>query len=241
MRTILLLALFAFAALVCSAQTVTIKKVQLAGDKIIVNFDLEDSNPNNNYLLNLYTSRDNFAVPVKTVTGDVGLQVKPGADKKIVWNVITDYGGYKGKLSLEIRGKVYMPFALFQSVTNKAHFKRGKSHEFKWTPGNNNPLSIELYKGGQRISGDVNQPNNGSYSLFIPAHAALGKDYKIRMYDMRSPDEVLYSEPFAVRPKIPLIVKILPIAVVGTVVAILFKPKPEPSGAEIDDPDFPNN
>ena len=56
----LLLPLFVFSFMMSQAQTVTIKKVELAGDKIIVYYDLEDSNPNNEYKLDLYTSKRQF-------------------------------------------------------------------------------------------------------------------------------------------------------------------------------------
>ena len=46
-----LLALGCFSFLAVSAQTITIKKVELAGEKIIVHYDLDDSNPNNEYKL----------------------------------------------------------------------------------------------------------------------------------------------------------------------------------------------
>ena len=54
------------------AQTVSIKKVDLTGEKIIVSYSLQDSNPGNDYQLNLYASVDNFMSPLAKVTGDVG-------------------------------------------------------------------------------------------------------------------------------------------------------------------------
>lgn len=238
MKYLLLYSLLSLVSAVCSAQTITIKKLELAGDKIIVIYDLDDSNPANNYLINLYTSRDNYSMPVKSVTGDIGLEVKPGTDRRIVWKIMDDYGSYKGRLSLELRGRIFMPFIKIDPNANNKSYKRGKNYEFKWTPGNNNPLSIELYKGNQRISGDVNQPNNGSYNLYIPAHAAKGKDYRIRIFDMRSPDEAMYSQNFAVKPKIPLALKALPVLVVGGVLALILKDNPDEKN-NIEDPDFP--
>src|ERR1043166_9074135 len=109
MRTCLTLVAIAlsFSAM---AQTVTIKKVELAGDKVLVYFDLDDSNASHEFALNMYASRDNFTVPLAKVKGDVGQEIKPGPNKKIEWRIIEEYGGYKGKLALEIRGNVYVPF-----------------------------------------------------------------------------------------------------------------------------------
>jgi len=217
-----------------TAQVVSIKKVELAGDKVIVFYDLEDNNPNNEYLLNLYASKDNFATALTKVKGDVGPEVKPGTNKRIEWNVVEELGGYKGKLALEIRGRVYVPFVKLQNFSTDKTYKRGKSYPLGWKPGNANPVNIELYKGGQRIDGSVNHPNNGSYTLFIPSHAKKGNDYRLKISDARNSDEVIYTSFFKVRPKVPLLVKVLPFLAVGGAVAAF-------SGGDKDDDPPPGN
>lgn len=243
MRKILLLSQLLALSVCAMAQTVTIKRVELAGEKIVVIYDLEDSNPNNEYLLNLYTSKDNFAKSVVAVAGDVGMDIKPGTNKRMEWNIIKDYGGYKGKLSLEIRGKVYVPFARIQSFDPKATYRRGKNYVIKWKPGNTNPINIELYKSGQRVIGEVNHPNNGSYEMFIPVHAKTGADYKLKFSDTRNPDEVFYTQEFAIKSKIPLLLKIAPVAIIGTVIVLLTSKNKDPENNEegpgIADPIFP--
>src|SRR5258708_14843728 len=106
---------------VSTAQTVSIKKIELAGEKVLVFYDLEDNNPNNQYLLNLYSSKDNFATPLSKVKGDVGSEVKAGMNKKIEWTLRQEFGGFKGKISLEIRGKVFVPFAKLNFDTKNAY------------------------------------------------------------------------------------------------------------------------
>lgn len=216
-----LLALGCFSFLATSAQVVTIKKVELAGEKIIVHYDLEDSNPNNEYKLDLYSSSDNFQAPLTKVKGDIGPEVKPGTGRKVEWSIREELGGYKGKISLEIRGKVYIPFVKLQNFDTERSYKRGKSYNMSWKPGNSNPINIELYKGGQRISGEMNQPNNGGHTFFIPAQSKKGSDYRLKITDTKNSDEVLYTSNFKVKPKVPLLVKVLPVAVVGGLVYAL--------------------
>ncbi|MEJ0031214.1 MAG: hypothetical protein WDO15_12925 [Bacteroidota bacterium] len=228
---------------VASAQVVTIKEVELSGEKIVVTYDLDDNNPNNEYLLNLYTSKDNYAQAVANVTGDIGMDIKPGTDKKVEWNLVKEYGGYKGRLALELRGKVYVPFIRLKDFKATGTYRRGKTYNLNWKAGNSDPVNIELYKGGQRITGEMNHPNNGSYDLYIPSHAKPGTDYKIKFTDARSSDENFATQTFRVRPKIPLLLKILPVAVVGTVIFILTSKggsKGEGGGGDdIPDPAFP--
>jgi len=217
-------------SIVASAQTVTIKKVELAGERVIVHFDLDDANSNHEFLLNLFSSNDNFTAPLSKVSGDVGPEVKPGLNKRIAWDILKEYGGYKGKLSLEIRGKVYVPFVKLQNFETEKSYKRGKTYLLSLKAGNTDPIHIELYKGSQRISGEMNHPNNGTYALTVPSNAAKGDDYRLKITDSKSNEEVIYSPFFKVRPKIPLLVKVLPVVVVAGAVVALSGGKKESGG-----------
>lgn len=216
-----LLVIAAFITSAAIGQSVVIKKVELAGEKVVVHYELDDSNPNNEYLINLYTSKDNYSTPMTKVSGDVGIDIKPGVDKKIVWMIREEYGGYKGKLALEIRGKVYIPFVRLQGFDASKPYKKGKTYNLKWKVGASNPINIELYNGGERVSGEINQPNNGSHALFIPKHAGKGKEYRLKFSDTRNPEEVIYTDYFRVGSKIPLWMIAAPVVVVGGVVALL--------------------
>lgn len=216
-----LLALSCFSFLAAASQNVIIKKVELAGEKIIVHYDLEDGNPNNEYKLDLFSSVDNFVAPLTKVKGDVGDEIKPGTGRKIEWSVREEIGSYKGRLSLEIRGKVYIPFVKLQNFDADRSYKRGKSYSLAWKPGSTNPINIELYKGGQRVDGAMNIPNNGGHTIYVPTHAKKGSDYRLKITDTKHTDDVLYTKEFHVKPKVPLVVKVLPVLAVGGAVVFL--------------------
>lgn len=213
--------LLGFATTNLLAQKATIKRVDLAGDKIIVFYDLEDSNASNEYSLSLYSSRDNFSASLKNVKGDIGSEVKPGTNKKVEWNIREEIGNYKGNISLELRGKVYLPFVRIQNFDTKKSYKRGKSYDINWKPGNANPVHIELLKGNARIQGDLNNPNNGQYLLSLPSKATPGKDYRLRITDSKNSSEVIYTDYFKVKPKVPFLLKALPVVAVGGILAVL--------------------
>lgn len=203
------------------AQKASIKRVEVAGQKIIVHYDLEDSNPANEYHISLYSSQSNFQTALTRVKGDVGNEIKPGSDKKIEWNIVEELGPYKGKLSLEVRGRMFVPVAKISNISTGARLKRGKSHLLVWRPGNNNPVNIELLKGDQPVSSQPHQPNNGSLQVLIPPHMEIGNDYSFRITDSRDPGNSTQSPTFAVTRKVPLLFKVLPVVVVGGVVAVL--------------------
>jgi hypothetical protein len=240
-----LLILFGFLSIGVSAQSVTINKVELAGDKVIVHYNLENSNPSSNFLLNLYESKDNFSTPLARVTGDVGSEVKPGINKKIEWNIRQEYGNYKGKLALELRGKVYVPFVKLQNYAVASSYKRGKAHEIVWQPGNTDPINIELYKGKERVQGSMSQANNGAFVLNISSSVKTGSDYHLKFTNIRSNEEVVITHDFKVTPKVPLLLKVLPVVLVGgAVVALGGGSKKDSGGSTASDialPPLPGN
>jgi hypothetical protein len=229
------------------AQKATIKRVEIAGDKIIVHYDLEDSNPANEYQIQLYASQSNFATALTSVKGDVGNEIKSGSNKKIEWNIREELGPFKGKLSLEIRGRMFVPVAKITNVSEGDKFKRGKNHILSWKPGNSNPVNIELMRGGQSLSSQLDQPNNGGYSFFVPPHTAVGKDYSFRITDTKDPQNVVISQPFSITRKVPLLLKAVPIIVIGGVAAVLAGGSgggggtEDGGGPEIETPALPGN
>jgi hypothetical protein len=244
MRRITVIVLFALLGNYSYAQKVAVKKVELAGEKIIVYYDLEDSNPNNEYQIFLYSSQNNYTTALTHVKGDVGNEVRPGS-KKIEWNVREELGPYKGKIALEVRGKVYAPFAKLQNFDVSRKYKRGKTYPLGWKAGSQNPIHIELYKGSQRVTGELNHPNNGSYQLSIPPKVKPGDDYRIKLTDSKNSDEVIYSGYFRVTPKVPMLLKVAPILAVGGIAAVVIgaggggEEPPSGGGNEITLPPFP--
>jgi hypothetical protein len=234
-----LVIVYLFAAFVTSAQTASIKKVELAGEKIVVHYDLEDSNPANEYQITLYSSQSNFATALTKVSGDVGNEIKAGANKKIEWKLAEEIGPYKGKLALEIRGKVFIPIARINNISEGDKFKRGAPVLVTWKPGSNNPVNIELLKNGAPVSTQLNQPNTGAFNLPLPIHTKIGNDYTLKISDSKNPLDLVVSQPFGVKRKIPLLLKVAPVFVVGGAV-LLLGGSDSKGGNTIPDPPHPD-
>jgi hypothetical protein len=236
-QTLLLACVLVLSIVSAHAQKASIKKVELAGEKIIVHYDLEDSNPAHEYQIQLYSSQSNFATALTKVKGDVGNEIKPGSDKKIEWSVREEIGPYKGRLSLEIRGNMFLAVARINSIAEGTTYKRGKSQLINWRPGNQNRVNIELLKAGKPVTTELNQANTGAFSLTIPAHSKVGKDYTIRITDITNSEDFAVSPPFAVKRKVPLALKALPVFVAGGVILLLGGSDPEDG---IPDPPHPD-
>lgn len=241
MKKFLPAALVAFPFLL-SAQTIIINRVELTGNKVIVLYDLNSPNQNQEFLLNLYGSRDSFAAPLSRVTGDVGGEIKPGTNKKIEWNITEEYGSYKGKLALEVRGRVYTPFVRTESFQLENKYKRGKVYNISWVPGNTTPVHLELFKGEERMQGSMNHPNTGGFTFSIPQNAKTGSDYHLKVSSSQNAEESFFTPYFKITPKVSPIVKFgLPLLVVGGVAAILSSGEGggEPDPGEIQEPAVP--
>jgi hypothetical protein len=181
---------------------------------LIVSYEIEDSNPNNEYLVTLFSSKDNFSAALQKVKGDIGQEVRPGL-RKLQWSVRDEYGNFKGPISVEVRASVFVPFARLKNFITTKRYKRGKTYSLEWRPGNTNPIHIELFKGTQRLDGELNHPNNGAYSINFSSGLKPGNDYRMKLTDSRHAEDFIYTENFKVARKIPLLLKALPVAVGG--------------------------
>lgn len=219
------------------AQQFTIRRVEIFGDKVNLYYDLSDDTQLRNYTIALYSSRDNYISALEKVSGDIGLEVKPGGNRKIVWNAKEELGtDFEGKIGLEVRGRVYIPFVRLDGLHKS--FKRDKPYELTWTGGTQqNILNFELYKGESKVTTFPNIANVGHYTLTMPLSVKPGKGYKFKITDSRNKDQIVYSQSFGVTRKIPLLLKGVPVALLSGGIYLLTSGSKEPQN--IPDPIVP--
>jgi hypothetical protein len=233
--------LFIIALIGCltgKSQQFSIRKVELSADKIFVYYDLLDTVSNHSYTISLFSSKDNFISPLQKVKGDVGLEVKPGANKKIEWSAKEELGpDYKsGNISLEVKGRLYIPFIRLDG--DYESFKRSKKYEITWTGGTQqNILNSDLYQGTKKITSFPNIANVGHYTLVIPNSVKPGKDFRFRISDTKNKDQIVNTKEFSIDRRVPLVYKIIPPIIIG-VGAYLFVKSNQPQ--PMDEPPTPD-
>lgn len=226
--------LFVFVLVILSlksgAQDFSIKKVEQNADKIFVYYDLLDTVSGHSYTMSLFYSKDNFISALQKVRGDVGLEVRPGANKVIEWSAKEELGPdfKEGDISLEVKGRLYIPFIRFDG--DYSLFKRGKKYELTWTGGTQqNILNFDLYQDKEKITSFPNIANVGHYTLVIPTSVQPGKNFRFRISDSKNKDQVVNTASFSIARKVKLIYKVVPPLVIG-MAAYLFiqsnQPKP---------------
>jgi hypothetical protein len=206
------------------AQNLDIDFIEYTGRNVVVHYTLDDgANSNRQFLVQLYSSQDNFTAPLTRVSGDFGSEVSAGVDKKIVWDITKELGAFKGIISLELRGRVYVPFVKIKDINEDQVFKRGKNYPVNWTSGNlSGQVNIELFNAdNERIWGENNVSNVGKFDWYIESNIKKGHDYKLKFTNAKDRNDVVYSKPFTIKPKIPLIVKAGGVIGVAALVSVL--------------------
>ena len=206
-----------------SAQEVIISKIQLRERDVIIHYELKDPILERKYSLFLYTSSDNYILPLEKVSGDIGVDIAVGGNKKVVWHAGEEQGeSFKGDLAFELKGSVYTPFIYFDGFEDYKEFKRGKPYELVWSGGRgDNILNFELYRGENKVHVFEERPNIGGTSLVIPTKIKAGKNYRLKISDKRNRDEVVFTSEFTIKRKVPLPVKLGVLFAVGVGTGLL--------------------
>jgi hypothetical protein len=72
-----------------------------------------------------------------------------------------------------------------------------------------------MYKGTEKTLSLLNIANVGHYTLTLPMSVRPGKGYQFEISDTRNKDEVVLSNTFSVKRRIPLVAKVVPAVIIG--------------------------
>lgn len=207
------------------AQEFTIKSIELTAEQVIVYYDLVDTTKNRTYTVFVYSSRDNFLAPLTKLSGDVGMEVKPGKNRRVVWSSKEELGAaFDGDVELEIRGRVYVPFIRFEGFEDIAVRKRTVPFLVKWSGGSRqNILDFQLWRGEKLVYTFPNVPNAYEYKLVIPRSVKPGDDYYLKIADTKNKEQVVVTPKFIVKRKIPLVAKVVTLLGLGYLTYVLTK------------------
>lgn len=211
----------------CLAQEFSISNLELTLSGITIHYNLVDTVKARTYTIHVYSSVDKYLNPLQKVSGDIGLEVSPGINKKIVWNALEELGSsFKGDVELEVRGRVYVPFIRFEGFQDIEVRKRNVPFNVKWSGGTRqNVLNFQLYnKENKLVHVFPNVGNEFEYKVIIPTSVKPGADYYFRISDSRNKDQVVVTPSFSIRRRVPLAVKGIPLIATGITLYMLLQP-----------------
>lgn len=216
-----------------SAQSIENVQVVFTGQRVLINYDLIGK-AEEKYVIQVYGSHNNFASPLRLVTGAVGEGVTSGKAKTIEWNITEEVVTYRGQITFRLRGEVMAAALSLKSPAANSTIKTGKSTEINWTGGNKNAtVRVELMQKGAVVKLINEGANNGVYTWNVPKDIAKGT-YELKI---SGGGETVLSGPVTVRSPLPLWVKLSPAVVAGVVVFLILT---DPGPTETTDPDLPN-
>ncbi len=243
MKRISTIIILSLSGLQVFGQELIVKNIEYKNNLVELTYNIQDTLVGRYYTVRLYSSYDNFLSPLKDVTGDVGLEIKPGGDRVITWDAAKELGSsFSGSVSLELRGRIYVPFINIDWFEDIKSLKQKHKYNITWTGGRpTNILNFDLYRGDTKITTFPNVANVGHYELMLPKQVPPGKNYRFRISDSKNKDEVVFSHPFRIKRSIPLAATAsVPILAAAGIYLVLTNLDQGPS--EIPDPnvDFEN-
>ena len=209
------------------AQQIVDYNFEVVDNKIEVSFSLV-GDPTDLYNITLFSSSDGFKTPLKLVAGDVGENIVPGKNKKIVWEAQKELVEFEGELSVKIRAEL-IPFLDFH-IEKDEEFKRSKTYTISWKAYEPGDIKLELYKGSYKVVDITSSYTDDSYKWYVPKGIEPGHDYSIKASGAKRHAN---SQPFTIKRKVPLIVWALPVVVGGTVAIILINKANQPQPIEL--------
>ena len=234
---------FMLATLIANGQTVENIKAVFDGEKMVVTYDLEFTDVNQKFKVALFSSHDSYSRPLSFTTGDVGESVHVGKANKVIWDVKNTLPpDFDGDITIKIKTSlVAAPPSVKLSMKpfDKGTYKKGQSVEVNWIGGKSTDnVNIDLLKGSEiklRVAEKIS--NNQHHTWTVPKKGVVGKGYVLRISSAANATELSNSQFFTVKPKVPLLLKILPVAAVGGVIAFLTD---SPVAADLPGPVKPN-
>lgn len=235
MKKIALGLYFVIYSIVIFSQNVENMQTVFQENKAVLIYDLI-GNVNDSYLVEVYSSQDNFELPITFAIGDAGSRITEGKNKKITIdlekmkiNLIEDLR-FKLKATLE-KSESASPSDTLPAnsfVIANSYVRRGRTNELSW-PSNNTSIliNIEIYKNGKLLFPIAsNIQNSGLYKWKTRKSLAVGKDYQLRIVQANNPLHFVKSNMFMIKPQVPTVVKVLigigGAALIGGVVYALY-------------------
>ena len=205
------------------SQSVQNAHISFDGKNVIILYDLISNGNNQQFEVAIYSSHNNYNVPLTLVNGDVGEDIVSGTQKKVTWEATKELpSNFNDDLSIKIKARVTsLPNYEISPLSNNA-FKRGSELQLNWNGGStSDKIKIDLLKNNILQQSIVETQNKGSFNWQIPDKQKPGSTYSLRISSVTNPNNKTTTNFFKIKPKIPVWLKVgLPV-VIGATVGIL--------------------
>ena len=200
------------------------------GEKILISYDLIPGGNEAQYSVAVYSSHDNYAVRLINVIGDVGKNINPGNGKNITWYLKRELTANFSdnlvfKLVAEPMGASRTPATAVSFIypVKNDDLKKGKDVKIQWRGGDpEDVFQLSLYEGERQLKDISKTENNNSYTWNVPKTLEKGKNYKLKLTNVKNSGDYTYSGEFQVKKGTPFYIFAIPVAagaIAGGVIA----------------------
>lgn len=194
-----------------------IKAKSLSADNVEITFDLESINSNEEaYKIEVYSSHNGFSLALEQVSGDVAKVVNPGKGKRIVWIASQELSKFEGNISFKIRATmVNAPWRVILPKTNAA-IQKGKKNTIAWSGMSKGAETVSIEMKSKETGETISEhfSNTGIQRMDIPKNVKSGY-YELKIANISGSGSA--TTIVKVKNKIPLVLKLSPLALLGAV------------------------
>ena len=215
-------------------QKVENAEIRQDGDDLVIVFDLMPRESIYELYDVIITAYDGNREKILKMKDQDASDVRPGNRLRFVIPGKENFQNFRGNVDFDIKVKMtYSPIRITAPVKRKKWIK-GKSMDIKWRGGlEGERFTLELYKDFDHVSSIGTNVTSNEIKWDIPRDVKPGGKYAIRITSDSNNGNQVFSSEFKIRRKIPVVVKILPALLLGSVVAVLI-------GSSGKDEGFPN-
>jgi hypothetical protein len=148
----ILILLIGVVSLKVSGQQITNINASLMNESTVrVNYDLQGEVSGQLFRVYLYSSVDQYSLPLEYVDGYVGDDIEAGLNKFIDWDISKELVAFDGELAFEVRATLtFTPISV--AFPDKTKIGRGKQHEISWNGTNaRDNVDIQLFRNGAKV------------------------------------------------------------------------------------------
>ena len=209
-----------FGDLLYGQQVANIEATQLDESTIRVNYDLEGELPGQLFTVRLFSSANNFQLPLIFVTGDVGQEITAGKGKSIDWDISQELVAFEGDLTFEVRALItFSPIDV--TFPAQGAVRRGTTQGITWLGSNlSEYVDIELFRDDKKVRTIARTQNDGGYEWTIPLDVKAGQGYTVKVSSTSS-TQFDQGDYFSIRRRVPLLLKAVPAALVVPAVILI--------------------
>ncbi|MEP3387393.1 MAG: Ser-Thr-rich GPI-anchored membrane family protein [Reichenbachiella sp.] len=232
-----LLMVIIFSSNVWSQSVENASIVQL-GDDLIISFDLmPKESVKELYTVTILAIADNDSIHLIPKKGYL-TEVRPGNSLQFVVSGKENLKNVNGEVDFSISAEmVYSPLRIL-SPQQGVSIRRGKEMKLEWKGGfDKDNYTLDLIQSDSLISTINTNVGGGRYNWNIPKRTKKKENYQLRLTSNRHASQPEFSSEFRIKNKIPVVVKVLPVMILGGALTYwLTRPDESSTSSEVPDP-----